>query len=83
MVSLYFQVFLVFCKCFRRMLQIFELFRTYAASVSSRCCKSKLGLAHVAIRVRSGGGASGPRAQSGGAVRACKLECEHGVHCAG
>jgi hypothetical protein len=43
-----FKFFLVFCKCVRRMLQEFQLFRTYVASVSSRCCKSRSGVAHVA-----------------------------------
>jgi hypothetical protein len=57
----------VFCKCFRRMLQVFHLFQTYVASVSSGCCKSRSGVAHVAMRVRYGGGASGPRMRSGGA----------------
>jgi hypothetical protein len=38
-----FQVFLVYCKCFRRMLQVFQLFQTYVANVFSRCCKSKYG----------------------------------------
>jgi hypothetical protein len=48
-------------------LQMFYLFWTYAASVSSGCCKCKSGVAHVAMRVRSEGGASGPRVRSGGA----------------
>jgi hypothetical protein len=39
----------VFSWCFRRMLPVFQLFRTYVASVSSRCCKSRSGVAHVAI----------------------------------
>jgi hypothetical protein len=39
----------VFSWCFRCMLQVFELFRTYIASVSSRCCKSRFSVAHVAI----------------------------------
>jgi hypothetical protein len=44
-----FQVFLVFYKCFRRMLQVFQLFWMNVASVSSRCCRSRSGIAHVAI----------------------------------
>jgi hypothetical protein len=51
-----FQVFQVFCKCFRHTLQGFQLFWTYVVNVSSGCCKSRLGVAHVAICVRSGGG---------------------------
>jgi hypothetical protein len=35
-----FKFFLVFGKCFRCMLQVFQLFRMYVASVSSGCCKS-------------------------------------------
>ena len=31
------------------MLQVFQLFRTYVASVSSRCYKSRSGVAHVAV----------------------------------
>jgi hypothetical protein len=38
-----FQVFLVYHKCFRHMLQVFQLFRTYVANVFSRCYKSKYG----------------------------------------
>jgi hypothetical protein len=30
-----FKCFHVFCKCFRRMFQLFQLFLTYVASVSS------------------------------------------------
>jgi hypothetical protein len=44
-----FQVFLVFYKCFRHMLQVFQLFRMYVASVSSGGCRSRSGVAHVAI----------------------------------
>jgi hypothetical protein len=45
---------------------VFHLFRTYVASVSSICCKSRSGVAHVANALRSGGGLSGPCARSGG-----------------
>jgi hypothetical protein len=61
-----FKFFLVFCKCLKHMLQVFQLFRTYVASVSSEYHKSRSGVAHVAMRVRSGGGASGSYARSGG-----------------
>jgi hypothetical protein len=62
-----FKFFFVFCKCFRRLLPVFQLFRMYVASVSSGCCKSRSGVARVAMRVRRGEGASGPCMQSGGA----------------
>jgi hypothetical protein len=62
-----FQVFIrCFCKCFRRIPQVFQLFRTYVASVSSRCCKSRSGVADVAMRVKSRGDASGTGTWSGG-----------------
>jgi hypothetical protein len=32
------------------MLQVFQLFRTYVASVSSKYCKSRSGVTHVALR---------------------------------
>jgi hypothetical protein len=35
----------VFCKCFIRMFRVFQLFRTYVASVSSRCFKRRSGVA--------------------------------------
>jgi hypothetical protein len=38
-----------FCKCFRRVLQVSRLFRTYAASVSFGCCNNRSGVAHVAM----------------------------------
>jgi hypothetical protein len=41
------------------MLQVFQLFQTYVTSVSSGYCKSRLGVAHIAMRVKSGGDASG------------------------
>jgi hypothetical protein len=31
------------------MLQVFQLFQTYVASVSSKCCKNKSGVVHVAM----------------------------------
>ena len=39
----------VFSLCFRCMLQVFQLFQTYVASVSPRCCKSRYGVAHVVV----------------------------------
>jgi hypothetical protein len=39
----------MFFWCFRRMLQVFQLFRTYGASISSRCYKSRSNIAHVAL----------------------------------
>jgi hypothetical protein len=38
-----------FFSCFWRMLQVFQLFRTYVANVSSRCCKSRSGVSHVTM----------------------------------
>jgi hypothetical protein len=63
-------------KFFLVFLQVFQLFRTYVTSVSSGYCKSRSGVAHVAMRVRSEGGASDPCAPSGGTgdvrlVQAC------------
>jgi hypothetical protein len=49
-----FSSFFLFCKYFRRMLQVFHLFRMYVASVSSECYKSRSGVTHVAIHVRRG-----------------------------
>jgi hypothetical protein len=46
-----FQVFQVFETCCKCILQIFQLFRTYVANVSSRCCKSRSGIAHVPLSV--------------------------------
>jgi hypothetical protein len=36
-----FKCFRCFCKCFEHILQVFQLFLTYIASVSSECSKSK------------------------------------------
>jgi hypothetical protein len=44
-----FKFFLVFYKCARHMWQVFHLFRTYVASISSRCYKSRSGVTHVAM----------------------------------
>jgi hypothetical protein len=76
-VHMCFKFFLVFCKCFRRMLQVFHLF-------SDICCKcfiwmlrkSRSGVAHVTMRVRRGEGASSPCERSGGAGPswACKMQ---------
>jgi hypothetical protein len=40
----------VFFWFFRHMLQVFQLLRTDVANVSSKCYKSRLGVAHVAVR---------------------------------
>jgi hypothetical protein len=56
-----------FANVFRRILQMFQLFRMYIASTSSECYKNRSGVAHVAIRMRRRGGASGLRAWSGDA----------------
>jgi hypothetical protein len=47
----------------------FICFQTYVVNVASRCFKSRSGVVHVAMRVRSEGDASGPRARFGGARR--------------
>ena len=39
----------VFFSCFRCMLQVFQLFWTYVANVSSRLCKSRSCVTHVAV----------------------------------
>jgi hypothetical protein len=62
MLAMAFKCFQLFCKCFSCMLQVFHLFRMYVASVSFGYCKNRSGVAHVAVRVRSGGGASSLRA---------------------
>jgi hypothetical protein len=38
-----------FCKCFKRMLQVFQLFWTYVASISSGCCKIYQDFANVTM----------------------------------
>jgi hypothetical protein len=42
---LFLSVFKCFYKCFRRMLQVFQLFRTYVLNVSFGCFKSTSGVA--------------------------------------
>jgi hypothetical protein len=44
-----FKCFQVFCKSFGHMVQVFQLFRTYVVSASSRCRKSRSDVAHVAM----------------------------------
>jgi hypothetical protein len=62
------------------MLQVFYLFWTYVASVSSKCCRSRSGVTHVVMRVRSGEGTSGPRTRDDmGHVWARKTRSGHGV----
>jgi hypothetical protein len=48
------------------MLQVFHMFCMFVANILSGCCKSRSGVAHVAIPVRSGGDASSLRAWSRG-----------------
>ena len=38
--------FMCFCKCFRRMFQVFHLSSFYVATVANGCLKSKLGVAY-------------------------------------
>jgi hypothetical protein len=66
----------VYCKCF-------SLFRTYVIGVSSECCKSRSGIAQVAMRVRSGGGTSGPFVRSSGAGPCGRTKCRLGQRRAG
>ena len=57
----------VFASVSEACFKYFICLQTYVASVASRCLESRSGVAHVVIRVRSGGDASGPHAQCGGA----------------
>ena len=54
-------------QVFLGVLQVFHLFRTHVANISSRYYKSRSDVAHIAMHVRSGGGASGPCTRSGAA----------------
>jgi hypothetical protein len=45
---------------------MFHLFLDVVASVVSRCLKNILGVAHVTLRMRSGGDVSGPPVWSSG-----------------
>jgi hypothetical protein len=38
-----------FSLCYRHMLQVFQLFWTFVAHVSSRCCKNRSGVVYFAI----------------------------------
>jgi hypothetical protein len=49
----FFKFFLMFCKCFIHMPQVFHLFWTYVASVLSKYCKNRSGVANVKMHVRS------------------------------
>jgi hypothetical protein len=49
----YFKFLWCVCKCFRHMLQVLQLFRTYVTSILSGCCKSRSVIVHITIRVRS------------------------------
>jgi len=42
-----FKFFFCVLQVFQRMLQVFQLFRMYVASVSFRCCKNRSDVAHV------------------------------------
>jgi hypothetical protein len=89
----YTRVFMFFSSA----LQVFQMYVANVLVVSDVCCKyfiwmlqSRSGVTHVAMRVRSGGGASGPQARFGGAgdVRtaragACWLEGGRGVQVRG
>jgi len=84
-------------QVFSGALQVFQTYVTNISVVLDVCCKyfiwmlqSRSGIAHVAMRVRSGGGTSGPHAQSGCAgdvratqARACWLERGRGVQAHG
>jgi hypothetical protein len=59
-----------------RMLQVFQLFRTYVASVLFGCCKNRSDVAHIAMCVRNGGGVSSPCARFGDAGRAWAREMQ-------
>ena len=56
---------------------------TYVSSALSGCCKSRSGVAHVAMRVRRKEGAGGPCARSGGAGPVWGAKCRLGRGCAG
>jgi len=70
----------------------FKCFIYLQTNVASEYFKTRLGVSHVAMHVRSGGDASGPRAQTGGAGTAWArethaqegvlfflCECQHGL----
>jgi hypothetical protein len=52
-------VFKCFCKCFRRMFQVFHLTFFYVVSVASECFKKDQVL-HTECMWKAGGGMSGP-----------------------
>jgi hypothetical protein len=67
-----------YCVCLQWFLSVFMCFasvsevcficlQTYVTSVASGCFKSRSGVAHVAMHVRSGGDTSSPRTRTGGA----------------
>jgi hypothetical protein len=58
------------------MLQVFQLFRTYVASVSFGCCKNRSDVAHIVMCVRNGGGVSSPCARFGDEGRALAREMQ-------
>jgi hypothetical protein len=59
-------VFHIFLQVFQSMFQVFQLSSTYVASIMSGCLKSRSGVAHLVMRVRSGGDTSCSRTRSGG-----------------
>jgi hypothetical protein len=68
MFAMVFKCFLcVFASVSETCLKCFIYLRTYVESVAFGCFKSRLGVVHVAMRVRSGGDASSPRTRSCGA----------------
>jgi hypothetical protein len=65
----YILIFAYVCNGYTRVFKFFsgvlQVFQTYVTSVLSRCCKSRSGVTHVTMHVRSRGGAS-PYAWCGG-----------------
>jgi hypothetical protein len=56
----------VFASASEECFKCFLYLQTYVAIIASRCLKSKLSIAHVAVCVRSGGDMSGPYMRSSG-----------------
>jgi hypothetical protein len=59
------------------------VFQIYVTSVLSGCCKNRLGVAPVAMRVKSEGGASSPCAWSCGSGPYGRTKCRLGRGSAG
>jgi hypothetical protein len=67
MFAMIFNCFLcIFASVLEVCFKCFICLQTYTASVASGCFKSRSGIAHIEIRVRSGGDMSGRHAWSGG-----------------